>query len=84
MAGAGDDLEAGARLKAAQHAGPLVEMGVGGRIAFAPDAVERPPDEGQGTPPAESFDMDRFLRVAAELGDELVDPPGVLPTDAGR
>ena len=42
------------------------------------------PDEGQGMPPAESFDMDRFLRVAAELGDELVDPPGALPTDAGR
>ena len=33
------------------------------------------PDEGQGMPPAASFDMDRFLRVAAELGDErLVDP----------
>jgi hypothetical protein len=42
------------------------------------------PDEGQGMPPAESFDMDRFLRVAAELGDELVDPPGAVPTDAGR
>ena len=33
------------------------------------------PDKGQGMPPAESFDMDRFLRVAAELGDELVGPP---------
>ena len=42
------------------------------------------PDEGQGMPPTESFDMDLFLRVAAELGDELVDPPGTLPTDAGR
>jgi quercetin dioxygenase-like cupin family protein len=42
------------------------------------------PDEGRGMPPAESFDMDRFLRVAAELGDELVDPPRSLPTDAGR
>jgi quercetin dioxygenase-like cupin family protein len=33
------------------------------------------PDEGQGRPPAASFDTDRFLRIAAELGDELVGPP---------
>jgi quercetin dioxygenase-like cupin family protein len=42
------------------------------------------PDEGQGMPPAASFDMDRFLRVAAELGDALVAPPGALPPEAGR
>jgi quercetin dioxygenase-like cupin family protein len=42
------------------------------------------PDKGQGMPPAASFDMDRFLRVAAELGDELLDPPGALPAEAGR
>jgi quercetin dioxygenase-like cupin family protein len=42
------------------------------------------PDQGQGMPPAASFDMDRFLRVTADLGDELVGPPGALPTDAGR
>ena len=41
------------------------------------------PDEGQGMPPAASFDMDRFLRVAAELGDEALGPPGALSTDAG-
>jgi quercetin dioxygenase-like cupin family protein len=41
------------------------------------------PDEGQGMPPAASFDMDRFLRVAADLGDEILGPGG-LPTDAGR
>src|SRR5271166_2699935 len=34
--GAGDDLEAGTRLKAAQHARALVEMGIGGRVASAP------------------------------------------------
>jgi hypothetical protein len=42
------------------------------------------PEEGQGMPPAASFDMDRFLRVAAELGDELIGPPVALSTDAGR
>jgi quercetin dioxygenase-like cupin family protein len=42
------------------------------------------PDEGQGMPPAASFDRDRFLRIAAELGDELLGPPGALATDAGR
>ena len=40
MAGAGDDREAGLRLDAAQQAGALVEMRVGGRVALAPDAVE--------------------------------------------
>jgi quercetin dioxygenase-like cupin family protein len=42
------------------------------------------PDDGCGAPPSASFDMDRFLRIAAELGDELVGPPRALPTDAGR
>ena len=37
------------------------------------------PDEGQGMPPAASFDMDRFLRLAAELGDELLGPPRASP-----
>jgi quercetin dioxygenase-like cupin family protein len=34
------------------------------------------PDEGHGAPPSASFDLDRFLRIAAELGDELLGPPG--------
>src|SRR2546428_232595 len=38
--GAGDHLEAGAWLKAAQRIGALAEMGIGGRIALSPDAVE--------------------------------------------
>ena len=47
--GSGDDLEAGTRLKAAQHAGALVEMGIGGRVALAPNAVEPRFNERQGT-----------------------------------
>jgi quercetin dioxygenase-like cupin family protein len=42
------------------------------------------PDDGDGAPPSASFDVDRFLRIAAELGDELLGPPGALPTNAGR
>ena len=42
------------------------------------------PDEWKGMPPAASFDMDRFVRVAAELGDEPLGPPAALPSDAGR
>jgi quercetin dioxygenase-like cupin family protein len=40
------------------------------------------PDDGEGMPPFMSFDMDRFLRVAAELGDELVSPSGARSTGA--
>jgi quercetin dioxygenase-like cupin family protein len=50
---------------------------------FARLVTECGTPEGQGVPPAASFDMDRFLRLAAELGDELLGPPGALPTDAG-
>jgi hypothetical protein len=42
------------------------------------------PDEGKGMPPAASFDMDRFVRVAAELGDEPLGPPAALQLDARR
>ena len=36
------------------------------------------PDEG-GVPPSAAPDMDLFLRVCAELGDEILGPPGALP-----
>jgi quercetin dioxygenase-like cupin family protein len=36
------------------------------------------PDEGRGAPP-EATDMELFLRVSAELGDEILGPPGALP-----
>ena len=37
------------------------------------------PDEGDGVPPSAAPDMDLFLRVSAELGDEILGPPGTLP-----
>jgi quercetin dioxygenase-like cupin family protein len=36
-------------------------------------------DDGGGVPPLSPFDMDRFLHVCAELGDEILGPPGALP-----
>src|SRR4029077_15609509 len=47
--GAGDHLEAGAGLKAAQHLRALVEMGTCGRIALSPNAVKAGLDERQST-----------------------------------
>ena len=37
------------------------------------------PDEGGGVAPSAATDMDLFLRVCAELGDEILGPPGALP-----
>src|SRR5262249_42468603 len=37
------------------------------------------PDEESGVPPSAAPDMDVFLRVSAELGDEILGPPGTLP-----
>ena len=37
------------------------------------------PDDGNGVPPSAPTDMDLFHRVSAELGDELLGPPGALP-----
>jgi quercetin dioxygenase-like cupin family protein len=36
-------------------------------------------DDGSGVPPSAAPDMDLFLRVSAELGDEILGPPGTLP-----
>src|SRR5262245_50438953 len=33
------------------------------------------PDEGGGAPPSAATDMDHFLRVCAELGDDVLGPP---------
>jgi quercetin dioxygenase-like cupin family protein len=38
------------------------------------------PDEGGEGPPSAATDMDLFQRVAAELGDEVLGPPGALPS----
>jgi len=37
------------------------------------------PDEGQEAPASKATDMDLFLCVSAELGDEILGPPGALP-----
>jgi hypothetical protein len=37
------------------------------------------PDDGSGVPPSAPLDMDRLGRVSAELGDEILGPPGALP-----
>jgi quercetin dioxygenase-like cupin family protein len=37
------------------------------------------PDDGSGAPASTDMNMGLFLRVAAELGDEILGPPGALP-----
>ena len=37
------------------------------------------PDDGSGLPPSVPTDMDLLRRVSAELGDEILGPPGALP-----
>jgi quercetin dioxygenase-like cupin family protein len=39
------------------------------------------PDEGGGVAPSMGTDMDLLCRVAAELGDEFLGPPGALPDE---
>jgi mannose-6-phosphate isomerase-like protein (cupin superfamily) len=39
------------------------------------------PDDGSGVPPSTDVDMDLYQRVAAELGDEILGPPGALPAE---
>jgi len=37
------------------------------------------PNGGNGAPPSAPPDMELFLRVSTELGDDLLGPPGALP-----
>ena len=37
------------------------------------------PDDGSGAPPSTDVDMDLLQHVSAELGDEILGPPGALP-----
>jgi quercetin dioxygenase-like cupin family protein len=39
------------------------------------------PDDGSGAPPSAATDMDLLRRVSAELGDEILGPPGALPDE---
>ena len=79
----GDDLliPAGtAHAVAATGDGPGRALVVASPSGFARLITEAgTPDEGGGAPPSAAPDMDLFLRVSDELGDEILGPPGALP-----
>ena len=79
----GDDLliPAGtAHVVAATGDGPGRALLVASPSGFARLVTEvGTPDEGGEVPPSAAPDMDLFLRVSAELGDEMLGPPGALP-----
>jgi quercetin dioxygenase-like cupin family protein len=63
---------------AATGAGPGRALVVASPSGFARLITETgTPDEGG--PPSTATDMEVFLRVSAEVGDELLGPPGTLP-----
>ena len=78
----GDDLliSAGtAHAVAATGDGPGRALVVASPSGFARLIIEvGTPDEG-GVPPSAGPDKDLFLRVCAELGDEILGDPGALP-----
>jgi quercetin dioxygenase-like cupin family protein len=39
------------------------------------------PDDGSGVPPSAPTDMELLGRVSAEVGDEILGPPGALPEE---
>ena len=79
----GDDLliPAGtAHVVAATGDGPGRALVVASPSGFARLVTEvGTPDDRGGVPPSAAPDMDLFLRVCAELGDEILGPPGTLP-----
>jgi quercetin dioxygenase-like cupin family protein len=69
-----------AHVVAATGDGPGRALAVASPSGFARLITEvGTPDGGDGVPPSAPLDMDLFLRVSAELGDELLGPPGTLP-----
>jgi hypothetical protein len=59
------------------HGRPLVVASPSG---FArPITVAGTPDEGGGVQPSTTPDMNVYLRISAELGDEILGPLGRLP-----
>jgi carboxymethylenebutenolidase len=79
----GDDIIIPAGIAHAVHAtgdGPARGLVVASPSGFARLVTEAgTPDEGPGAPPSAAPDMDLLRRVAAELGDEVLGPPGALP-----
>jgi quercetin dioxygenase-like cupin family protein len=68
------------------HALHVTSEGPGrGLVVASPSAFTRlvievgTPDDGSGVTPSAPTDMDLCLRVCAELGDEILGPPGALP-----
>jgi mannose-6-phosphate isomerase-like protein (cupin superfamily) len=39
------------------------------------------PDDGGGVPPSAPTDLELLRRVSAEVGDEILGPPGALPAE---
>ena len=61
-------------------AGPWRALAVASPSGFARLVTEvGTPDDGSGVPPSAPTDMDLLQRVSAELGDEILGPPGALP-----
>jgi quercetin dioxygenase-like cupin family protein len=72
-----------AHVVAATGDGPARALVVGSPSGFARLVIEAGTrDEGGKVPPSAATDMDRFLRISAELGDEILGPPGTLPEEA--
>jgi quercetin dioxygenase-like cupin family protein len=60
--------------------GPWRALAVASPSGFACLVTEvGTPDDGSGVPPSAPTDMDLLQRVSAELGDEILGPPGALP-----
>jgi quercetin dioxygenase-like cupin family protein len=65
---------------AATSNGPARALVVASPSGFARLITEAgTPDEGGGAPPSAASNMDLLLRVTAEVGDEILGPPGALP-----
>ena len=66
---------------AATSGGPARALVVASPSGFAKLISEAgTPYTGEGAPPAPSnADMDRLMRASAELGDEILGPPGAIP-----
>jgi catechol 2,3-dioxygenase-like lactoylglutathione lyase family enzyme len=62
--------------------GPARGLAVASPSGFARLITEAGiPDDGSGAPPSTEMDMELFRRVCAELGDEILGPPGALPEE---
>jgi quercetin dioxygenase-like cupin family protein len=69
-----------AHVVAATSGGPARALVIASPSGFARLITEvGTPVGGDGMPPSALPDLEPFLRVSAELGDEILGPPGALP-----